>query len=85
LINEELEIKGIKNQIQGDSFGLFELSKDCMARPPAATKKEGGLSMWHNSGLKSGYDQVVRDHLSSYHDRPWMHFEVYIKILCLGH
>jgi hypothetical protein len=34
--------------------------------------KEGGLSLWHNSGLKSGNE--ARNHLSSCHDRPWKHF-----------
>ena len=48
------------------------LKRNPIARHPAATKKEGGLSKWHNSGLKSGNE--ARDHLSLCHDRPWIHF-----------
>ena len=43
-----------------------------IARLPAATKKGGGLSLWHNSGLKSGTKPATTSHYVT--DRPWTPF-----------
>jgi hypothetical protein len=47
-----------------------------IARLPAATKKESGLSLWHNSGLKSArsattspYATTGHGHISKYTPR----------------
>ena len=45
---------------------------DYIARLPAATKKGGGLSLWHNSGLKSGTKPATTSHYVT--DRPWTPF-----------